>query len=125
MGFIFVFIGSGIGGMARHGVGLLALRWFGPDFPVGTLAINIVGSGMMGLVIGLSAALDIGGSQNVRFFLATGLIGGFTTFSTFSLDAVALWERGEHGLAAGYVAASVILSLAALVATMLLTRRLL
>lgn len=124
MGFVLVFIGSGIGGMARHGVGLLALRWFGPDFPIGTLAINIVGSGLIGLVIGLFAALDIGGGQNLRLFLATGLIGGFTTFSTFSLDAVTLWQRGEHGLAAGYVTASVVLSLAALVAMMLLIRRL-
>lgn len=125
MGFILVFIGSGIGGMARHGVGLLALRWFGPNFPIGTLTINIVGSGLMGLVIGLFALLDIRGGQNLRLLLTTGIIGGFTTFSTFSLDAVMLWERGEHMQAIGYVAASVLLSLAALVAMMLLMRRLL
>ncbi|HBO2181025.1 TPA: fluoride efflux transporter CrcB [Pseudomonas aeruginosa] len=124
MGFILVFIGSGIGGMARHGVGLLALKWFGPNFPIGTLTINIVGSGLMGLVIGMFALLDIRSGQNLRLLLTTGVIGGFTTFSTFSLDAVVLWERGEHMLAVGYVTASVLLSMVALVAMMLLMRRL-
>jgi fluoride exporter len=124
VGFILVFIGSGIGGMARHGVGLLALKWFGPNFPIGTLTINIVGSGLMGLVIGMFALLDIRSGQNLRLLLTTGVIGGFTTFSTFSLDAVVLWERGEHMLAVGYVTASVLLSMVALVAMMLLMRRL-
>jgi fluoride exporter len=121
--FLFVFIGSGLGGMARHGVGLLSLRWFGPNFPFGTLAINIIGSALMGLVVGVFAKLNLP-QQSVRLFLTTGIIGGFTTFSTFSLDAVALWERGRTLAAAGYVLASVTVSLLALVATMTLVRRL-
>lgn len=123
MGFLLVFLGSGIGGMMRHGVGLLSLRLLGPGFPYGTLAINIVGSGLMGLVVPLFAAFNLG-NQDARLFLATGIIGGFTTFSTFSLDTVALWERGERFAALAYVLASVALSIAMLFLAMHLTRRL-
>ncbi len=123
MPFLLVFIGSGLGGMARHGVGLLSLRWFGPNFPFGTLAINIVGSALMGLVVGVFAKLNLP-QQSVRLFLSTGILGGFTTFSTFSLDTVVLWERGRSLAAAGYVLASVVVSLVAMVATMTLARRL-
>ena len=123
MPFLLVFIGSGLGGMARHGVGLLSLRWFGPNFPFGTLAINIVGSALMGLVVGVFAKLNLP-QQSVRLFLTTGILGGFTTFSTFSLDTVVLWERGRSLAAAGYVLASVVVSLVAMVATMTLVRRL-
>ncbi len=91
MPFLLVVIGSGLGGMARHGVGLLSLRWFGPNFPFGALAINIVGSALMGLVVGVFAKLNLP-QQSVRLFLTTGILGGFTTFSTFSLDTVALSE---------------------------------
>jgi CrcB protein len=121
--FLLVFIGSGIGGMARHGLGLIALRAFGPNFPSGTLVINIVGSALMGVVVSLFATMNIG-HPDARLFLTTGIIGGFTTFSTFSLDAVALWQRGQHLGAVAYVLASVLLSLVALTATMALTRRL-
>ena len=123
MPFLLVFIGSGLGGMARHGVGLLSLRWFGPNFPFGTLAINIVGSALMGLVVGVFAKLNLP-QQSVRLFLTTGILGGFTTFSTFSLDTVVLWERGRSLATAGYVLASVVVSLVAMVATMTLVRRL-
>lgn len=123
MNFLLVFIGAGIGGMLRHGVGMLSLRWFGPNFPVGTLAINITGSALMGLTIGLFAAYDLG-NQQARLFIATGILGGFTTFSTFSLDAVTLWERGEIGAAILYISASVIVSLVALFGVMLACRRL-
>ena len=122
MGFLVVFVGSGIGGMLRHGVGLLSLRWFGPVFPFGTLAINIVGSALMGLVAALFSAWNIG-HQDLRLFLTTGIIGGFTTFSTFSLDAMTLWHRGEHAAAIAYVLASVVLSLTALAIAVLLIRR--
>lgn len=122
MGFFLVFIGSGIGGALRHGVGLLSLRLLGPNFPYGTLGINIVGSGLMGFVVSLFGSFNIGG-QDVRLFLTTGIIGGFTTFSTFSLDAVTLWERGQHLAAIGYIFASVALSLAVLMAVLLLVRR--
>lgn len=124
MQFFLVFLGSGIGGMARHAVGLLSLRLFGPNFPIGTMTINIVGSALMGVVIGIFAARSQGEAE-VRLFLTTGIIGGFTTFSTFSLDAAALYERGEFLLAALYVIGSVVLGIAALFATMLTVRYLL
>ena len=122
MGFFVVFIGSGIGGALRYGVGLLSLRLLGANFPFGTLSINIVGSALMGLVVSLFALFQIGG-DDVRLFLTTGIIGGFTTFSTFSLDAVTLWERGQHLAAIGYIFASVVLSLMAMVAVLLIMRR--
>lgn len=122
-GFVLVFVGSGIGGMLRHGVGLLSLRWFGPSFPFGTLVINIVGSALMGLVVAVFSALNLG-HQEARLFLTTGIIGGFTTFSTFSLDAISLWQREEHAAAITYVLASVAVSFAAMAIAFLLVRRL-
>jgi CrcB protein len=107
---LLVFLGAGLGGVLRHGVNLAALRLLGPGFPWGTLAVNIVGS----LLMGLLAALLAGRATEARLLLMTGVLGGFTTFSAFSLDAWVLWERGDVGLAAGYVLASVLLSLAAL-----------
>ena len=122
MGFLLVFVGSGLGGMMRHGVGLLSLRLFGPAFPYGTLGINIIGSALMGLVVALFAHLD-SPHPGARLFLTTGIIGGFTTFSTFSLDTAALWERGQHVAAVLYVVASVTVSIAALFVAMHLARR--
>lgn len=118
-----VFLGAGIGGVLRHGVNLVSLKWLGPSFPYGTMAINIIGSGVMGLVAGfLAFKAGEGWTQNARLFLATGILGGFTTFSAFSLDAILLWERGEAMLAGFYVIGSVVLSLAALVAGLALVR---
>jgi CrcB protein len=118
-----VFLGAGIGGVLRHGVNLAAPKWLGLAFPYGTMAINIVGSGVMGLVAGwLAFKAGEGWTQNVRLLVTTGILGGFTTFSAFSLDAVLLWERGEAGLAAAYVLGSVILSLAALVGGLAIVR---
>jgi CrcB protein len=106
--------GGAIGAASRHLVILGALRLFGPGFPVGTLAVNVVGCLLMGILAGILAErLDPAG-QGLRVFLATGLLGGFTTFSAFSLDAALLWERGEAGAAFGYVLASVVLSVGAL-----------
>ena len=104
-----VFFGGGLGALLRYGVGKWTLEWFGAGFPVGTLAVNIVGSLAIGLSVG---ALD-GLGQEARLFFVTGLLGGFTTFSAFSLDTLTLWQRGEAGSAIAYVAASVILSLVA------------
>ncbi|HEV7324963.1 MAG TPA: fluoride efflux transporter CrcB [Bosea sp. (in: a-proteobacteria)] len=118
-----VFLGAGIGGVLRHGVNVVSLKWLGASFPYGTMAINILGSGVMGLVAGwLAFKAGEGWSQHARLFLTTGVLGGFTTFSAFSLDAVLLWERGEAMLAAFYVIGSVVLSLAALVAGLALVR---
>ena len=121
MGFLLVFIGSGIGGMARHGVSLLALKCFGTSFPFGTLAINITGSFLVGMVVEYWA-IKTGLPQPARLFLTTGVIGGFTTFSTFSLETALLWERGQPIYAAIYVAASVALSTGALFAWLRLVR---
>ena len=121
MGFLLVFIGSGLGGAARHGVGLLALKWLGPNLPVGTLLINITGSFLIGIVAEYWAVKS-GLPQLTRLFLITGVIGGFTTFSTFSLEAALLWERGQPLFAAIYVAASVVLSIGALFAALWLIR---
>nr|WP_100962372.1 fluoride efflux transporter CrcB [Bosea sp. FBZP-16] len=118
-----VFLGAGIGGVLRHGVNIVSLKWLGMSFPYGTMAINIIGSGVMGLVAGfLAFKAGEGWTQNAWLFLATGILGGFTTFSAFSLDAVLLWERGEMMLAAFYVLCSVVLSLMALVAGLALVR---
>lgn len=122
-GFAVVFVGAGIGGMLRHGINLLSLRLLGPHFPYGTLAINITGSLAMGLVIGLFAAKGDPG-QTWRFFITTGVLGGYTTFSAFSLDAVVLYERNALGLSALYVLASVVVSIGALLAGLLMMRSL-
>ncbi|HWL47895.1 MAG TPA: CrcB family protein [Sphingomonadaceae bacterium] len=118
---LIVFIGSGIGGMARHLVGLASLRLLGPGFPYGTLFINILGSALMGAVAGLFA-LHVSGHAGFRLFLTTGIIGGFTTWSTFSLDTITLWQRGQPLAAFGYVAASLVLSLVFLSAMLIAAR---
>ena len=122
---LLVFVGGGIGAALRHGVNAAFLRWLGPSFPWHTLVINMAGSLAMGLFAGwLAFKAGEAWSQPVRLFLTTGICGGFTTFSAFSLDAVLLWERGETGAAAGYVLASVILSILGLVAGLALMRSL-
>ncbi len=121
--YLLVFLGAGIGGALRHGVNLGCARFCGPAFPWGTLAVNVVGSFAMGAVAAwLAFRAGEGWSQPLRLFLTTGILGGFTTFSAFSLDAVLLWERGEAGPAAAYVAGSVLLSVAGLVSGLALVR---
>ena len=120
---LLVFLGAGIGGALRHGVNLGCARYCGVAFPWGTLTVNVAGSFIMGaLAAWLALRAGEGWSQPLRLFLATGILGGFTTFSAFSLDAVLIWERGEAGHAAAYVAASVVLSIAGLVAGLALVR---
>jgi CrcB protein len=104
-----VALGGAIGSALRYGVNVSAGRAFGTGFPWGTLIVNVVGSFVMGLLV---AVLAQKGGMRFAPFLMTGVLGGFTTFSAFSLDTMTLWERGAHGLALAYVAASVILSLA-------------
>lgn len=124
MNYLIVFLGAGIGGAGRHGVNVLSARLFGTGFPAGTLVINVLGCLVMGLIAG---AFAFRGHlpQELRLFLTTGILGGFTTFSAFSLDAALLWERGEVGLAALYVGASVIFSLLAVAAGLVLSRHML
>ncbi|HZD88663.1 MAG TPA: fluoride efflux transporter CrcB [Pseudolabrys sp.] len=106
MGYLFVFLGGGLGAALRHGVNLGAARLLGTGFPYGTLTVNVLGSLIMGLLTAWFA-FEGGPSQHWRLFLTTGVLGGFTTFSTFSLDTAFLYERGQVGLAALYVAVSV------------------
>jgi CrcB protein len=120
---VIVFLGAGIGGALRHGVNMLGLRMAGPDFPYATMAINIVGSLAMGLIAGYFTFRGGEGlfgqmSQHWRLFLTTGVLGGFTTFSAFSLDFATLWERGAMGGAAVYLLASVVGSLVAVFAAL-------
>jgi len=107
--------GGAIGAGGRHLVNQMMLRLLGPSFPWGTLFVNIVGSLAMGLLIGgVVRWMPVGSAQNARLFLATGVLGGFTTFSAFSLDVAVLWQRGAVATAAGYVAVSVFASILAL-----------
>jgi len=111
--YLIVFIGAGIGGALRHGVNVGAAKLFGYGFPFGTFIVNVLGSFLMGLLAGYFA-YRAGVPQHMRLFLTTGILGGFTTFSAFSLDAALLVERHSFGLAAGYVAGSVAAGVAAL-----------
>jgi fluoride exporter len=121
--YLLVFLGAGIGGALRHGVNVGCARLCGTAFPWGTLTVNVVGSFLMGLIAAwLAFKAGEGWSQPLRLFLTTGILGGFTTFSAFSLDAVLIWERGQIGLAVAYVAASVVLSIGGLLAGLALIR---
>lgn len=122
-GYLVVFLGAGLGGALRHGVNMLAARMLGTGFPSGTLAVNVVGSFAMGFLAGYWA-LKSGLSQPLRLFLTTGMLGGFTTFSAFSLDAALLWEEGRPAVAGLYVAASVAGAVAALFLGLWLVRTL-
>lgn len=116
-----VALGGAIGASLRYLTNVGAGRLFGPGFPVATLVVNILGSFLMGVLV---VVLAKKGGNHFAPLLMTGVLGGFTTFSAFSLDAITLWERGQTGPAILYVAGSVILSLAALVAGLFLARSL-
>ena len=120
MAWLWVFLGGGLGSVARLGVGRASLALLGPVFPWGTLAVNVAGSFAIGvLIVPLT-----GHGEASRLFLVTGFLGGFTTFSAFSLDALALWQRGEASAALAYVAVSLALSLAAVALGLLAGRAL-
>lgn len=112
---LLVAMGGALGSVCRYLVGIGAGRLLGPDFPFGTMIVNIVGSFAMGMFIEL-LALKFDGSESLRVFVAVGILGGFTTLSSFSLDTIVLFERGAISAAAVYVGGSIVLSLAALVA---------
>jgi CrcB protein len=111
--YLIVFLGAGIGGAMRHSVNVAATRLLGLGFPYGTVIVNVVGSFAMGLLAGYFA-YRAGVPQHIRLFLTTGILGGFTTFSTFSLDAAVLVERHSFGAAAGYMIGSVAAGVVAL-----------
>lgn len=117
--FLSVALGGAIGASARFGVGVVLVRMFSSGFPVAVLAVNVVGSFLMGLFVVWSFHR---GMEQWNLFVMTGILGGFTTFSAFSLEAFTLFERGQIGTAATYVALSVVLSLMGLVAGVMLAR---
>lgn len=121
---LLVAIGGALGSMARYGVGLGAARLFpASTWPWGTLTVNVVGGLAMGLLVGWMGLRAGSGQETVRVFAAVGVLGGFTTFSAFSLETVLLIERREYGLAGAYVLLSVVLAVAALMAGLMLARR--
>jgi CrcB protein len=124
MGYVIVFLGGGLGAALRHGVNLMAARLLGTGFPYATMIENVSGSLVMGLLIGYFAFRG-GLSQHWQLFLTTGILGGYTTFSSFSLDAALLYERGELGLAALYVILSVTLAIGGLFAGLWIVRHVL
>ena len=121
-GLLYVALGGALGASARHLLGEGAKRAFGPDYPYGTLCANILGGFFMGLLAGW-LAYKISGSENIRLFLGVGLLGGFTTFSSFSLEAFSMLERKAYGTFAGYISMSVIISIAALAVGLMLARK--
>ncbi|MEX3008882.1 fluoride efflux transporter CrcB [Hoeflea sp. TYP-13] len=120
---LIVALGGAVGASLRHLVNLATLRMLGPNFPWGTLTVNVFGSFAMGIFIELLLR-RLGGSQELRLLIATGLLGGFTTFSAFSLDVALLWERGAGVTATIYAVSSVVLSIAALFAGLALAKAL-
>jgi CrcB protein len=120
MNFLLVMAGGALGSAARYLVGKLTLGWLGPDYPWGTLAVNLIGGFLMGLLAGMLART--GGSEHTRLLLGVGVLGGFTTFSAFSLDTALMIERGLWGVAIGYALVSVIGSVLALFGGLFLVR---
>ena len=111
---LFVMVGGAVGSGARYLTGRAMLSLLGPDYHFGTLAVNLIGGLLMGVLVGVLARTSA--SETWRLLLAVGVLGGFTTFSAFSLDVVSLIERGAVGVALGYVLVSVIGSIAAVFA---------
>jgi fluoride exporter len=121
MNYLLVFVGGGLGSVLRHTVNVVSARLLGTHFPYHTFIINITGSTIMGLIAGY-LAFKGDAVQSWRLFVMTGILGGYTTFSAFSLDTAVLYERGEVGLAVLYVLGSVILSILGLFAGLTLVR---
>ena len=112
-GYLVVFVGGGIGAAVRHAINRASLAYFGPGVPYGTLFVNLLGCLLMGVLAEIFLSKG-GGSENFRLFLTTGVLGGFTTFSAFSLEAALMWQRSEFSALSSYIVASVVLSIAAL-----------
>lgn len=121
-GLVYVALGGAVGASLRHILGQVTLKTFGTGFPYGTFLANIIGGLCMGLLVGWLAH-KVSGGENLRLFLGVGLLGGFTTFSAFSLDAFLMYERKAYAMMAGYIGGSVILSIFALVVGLMLARK--
>jgi len=122
LGYVLVFVGGGLGAAARHWVNRTALTLVGPDYPAGTLAVNIFGSTAMGMLAAWFAFRGETTTASERLFLTTGVLGGFTTFSAFALDTRLMWERHDVVAALAYVGASVVLSVLGLIVGMFIVR---
>lgn len=120
---VMVAAGGMIGAVLRYLVNVVVVKIAGHGFPIGTLIVNVLGSFAMGALVA-AMALSWNASQDVRLFLAIGLLGSFTTFSTFSLDVYTLFERQAYGPLVAYILGSFILSLVGLVLGLILVRRL-
>jgi len=120
--YLLVAIGGALGSVARYGTGVAVGRVWNLSFPLGTMLINIAGSLVMGLFIGYLARTTPSWQADARLFVAVGVLGGFTTFSSFSLDTIAMIERGDIGPALAYVLASVIIGIGALYVGLLVMR---
>ncbi len=117
---LLVMMGGALGAGARYLVGKALLGWLGPDYPWGTLAVNVLGGLAMGALAGMLGRMTTG--DQARLFLAVGVLGGFTTFSAFSLELVTMLERGAMMTAMGYALASVAGAVVALFAGLAMTR---
>lgn len=119
--YLLVFLGGGLGSMLCHAVNQASAFFLGAGF-WGTLFVNITGSFAMGLIAGWFAFRGEGGQQSLRLFLTTGILGGYTTFSTFSLDAALFWERGQLWGTAFYIGSSIAAGLLGLFSGLALVR---
>ena len=120
---LLVFIGGGVGSMARYLVGMLTLRTLGPGWPYGTFSVNVIGGFVMGLLAGILAFKGGADQERWRVLIGVGVLGGFTTFSSFSLETALMFERKEYAGAFGYVAGSVLLAVGALFVGLAAARR--
>lgn len=111
---LLVALGGAVGASGRYSLSHLTFRQFGPGFPYGTLSANILGSAAMGLLVGWMAFRGAEASHGLRLFLGVGLLGGFTTFSAFSLESYLMLEKKAFSAFLGYVSASLFISIAAL-----------
>ena len=120
---LLVAAGGSVGSVARYLVGVMSLRAFGPGWPYGTFLVNLIGGLLMGVLAGWLALRGGADQERLRVLLGVGILGGFTTFSAFSLETALMIERKAYGVAAGYVALSVVLAIGALFAGLMLSRR--
>ena len=118
---VLVFVGGGLGAVMRYGMTIGVGRMAGTGFPLATLSVNVIGSFLMGAIVAWFAFRGESG-QEWRLFLTTGVLGGFTTFSAFSLETMLLYERGDTMLAGLYVVLSVVVSILALAAGLMVVR---
>ena len=120
---LLVALGGATGAVARYGLGIQSLRLFGPGWPYGTFIANLIGGLLMGVLAGFLAFRGGADQEKLGLLLGVGVLGGFTTFSAFSLETALMIERRAYGVAASYAAASVLLSITALFVGLILARR--